>query len=241
MDLLGLDYAIRLPLRMEESLGCPRCHVRLAGSLRCDRCDFEMAWREGVLVCRPGESRDESRGAARAAEDGTWPRFLPAQARLVLDYTGGSFGASEWVAGHPGVEVVSLFVNRADVAAPERPPSPAVNMVSGWSEIPFSDRSVDAVLARDVDLQLTEWEASAFYREAWRVLRPGGWLVARNQPVGNLRSLGAFRSRLEREGHRYLGGEVECSFGAGSWLNLVPSGALEWAWGRRFTVVAARY
>ncbi|MBN8730761.1 MAG: methyltransferase domain-containing protein [Acidobacteria bacterium] len=114
-------------------------------------------------------------------------------------------------------------------------------MVSGWGEIPFSDRSVDVVLARDVDLQLKEWEASAFYREAWRVLRPGGWLVARNRAAGKLRSLDAFRRRLEREGHRFLGGEVECSFGADGWLKLLPAGAVEWALGRRFTVVAARY
>lgn len=241
MDLLGLDYAIRLPLRMEESLGCPRCHTRLAGSLRCDRCDFEMAWRDGVLLCRPGESRDESRGSVRAVEDGTWVRFLPAQARLVLDYTGGAFGASEWVAGHPSVEIVRFFATRADVAAPAGAHSPAVNVVCGWGEIPFSDRSVDVVLARDVDLQLTEWAASAFYREAWRVLRPGGWLVARSGPAGKLRSLDAFRKRLEREGHRYLGGEVECSLGAGRLLTLIPSGALERALGRRFTVVAARY
>lgn len=241
MDLLGLDYAIRLPLRMEESLGCPRCHTRLAGSLRCDRCDFEMAWCEGVLVCRPGGSRDQSKRAVRSAGDGAWSRFLPAQARLLLDYTCGSFGASEWVAGHPGVEVVSLFADRADVAAPDRHPSPAVTVVSGWGEIPFSDRSVDAVLAHDVDLELTEWEASAFYREAWRVLRPGGWLVARNRPAGKLRSLDAFRGRLEREGLRFLGGEVECSFAAGRWLNLLPARAVEWGLGRQFTVVTARY
>lgn len=241
MDLLGLDYAIRLPLRMEESLGCPRCHTRLAGGLRCDRCDFEMAWREGVLVCRPREVSNECRGVLQAAQEGVWPRFLPAQARLILDYTGGSFGALEWVAAHAGAEVVSLYSNRAEVPAPARPPSPAVNVVSTWGEIPFSDRSVDAVLVRDVDLRWQEWEASAFYREAWRVLRPGGWLVARNRPVGKLRSLDAFRRRLEREGLRYLGGEVEWSFAAGRWLNLLPARAAEWGLGRRFTVVTARY
>lgn len=241
MELLGLDYAIRLPMRVEDSLGCPRCHIRFAGSLRCDRCDFQMAWRNGILVCRPEELSGDPHTAAQTQEDGSWSRFLPLHAKLILDYTGGEFAASEWVARHPGVEVVSLYGRLTPNHITQRSPTPAVTMISSWEEIPFADRTVDAVLVGDVDVLLREWEASAFYREAYRALRPGGWLVARNRPAGQLRTLGRFRRRLEREGHRYLGGEVELAFGDSWWKNVLPRGAVEWWLGKRFTVVAGRF
>jgi len=241
MNLVGLDYALRLPLRLEESLGCPRCHTRLAGSLRCDRCDFEMAWKAGILVCRPEDAGDERGGVARAREDETWGRFVPDRAKLILDYTGGEFAVADWMAHHSGAEVVSLHASRAEVLEAARSTTPAVHILSAWGEVPFADRTVDAVLVRDVDPRLPEWEASAFYREAFRVLRPGGWLVLRSRPVGRLRTLGLFRRRVEREGLRYLGGAAEFRIAEGWWLNMMPREAMEWWLGTRFSVVAGRY
>jgi len=77
--------------------------------------------------------------------------------------------------------------------------------VASAMELPFAAESLDLVTTLDVLSHLPPGEDQRALREFYRVLRPGGWVVAR---VPAFRALRSRHSQYIAEQHRYRAGEM---------------------------------
>ena len=180
-------------METRELFACPSCRVGLSSDQVCGICEFHLFERGGVLVAGP-EPADQrfaeysySTGLAQylgaeAHEHPYYVRFLPDHARIVVDCGGGDANASAlWARLHPQAEV---FVVDMDEWALRKAKSRGLQNLypirHSTTALPFGAESVDVVLSAYMVEHMYDWELSAFYQEAHRVLRPGGQLIVQS-------------------------------------------------------------
>jgi ubiquinone/menaquinone biosynthesis C-methylase UbiE len=111
-------------------------------------------------------------------------RHLPGQPQVVLDVGGGPGTYACWLAalGHEVhlVDAIPLHIDQARAASARQPQHPLASITLGDARrLDWPDSSVDAVLLLGPLYHLTRREERlAALREAHRVLRPGGLLLA---------------------------------------------------------------
>lgn len=171
-------------------LACPSCHTGLSSDQRCTSCDFHLFPRAGVLIAGP-EPADQrfaeyshSTGlaqymAAEAHEHPYYLRFLPEHARIVVDCGGGDANASAlWARLHPQARVLVIDMDEwALRKAQSRGLENLSTIRHSTTALPLAGESADVVLSAYMVEHMYDWELSAFYIEARRVLKPGGQLI----------------------------------------------------------------
>lgn len=157
------------PVQLLDLLICPDCGggVRVeAAQLRCRRCGIDHPMEAGTPFLLPKHQRGvEVEHEFECYERSTFPagveRTLAALGRdqLVLD-----IGSGDRVAEDPRIVLADLRY------------TPRVDVVSDAHHLPFRDASFDLVVAGAVFEHLVDPRAAA--REIWRVLKPGGQVIA---------------------------------------------------------------
>lgn len=147
--------------------------------------DYRVVWTgRRTLACHFGFYADKERGHAaallRANEEVHRAARLKPGAR-VLDAGCGIGGTSLWLAENANCDVLGIGLSekqvaRAERAARERGLSDKVQFaIMDYSAVALEDSSFDAVIA--IESLCHASDKSAFFAEAYRLLRPGGWLV----------------------------------------------------------------
>jgi tocopherol O-methyltransferase len=149
------------------------------------RFDYRFLWHDrNNLAFHFGYYEDGIDNHSRALENGNHVLANIAgigAGQRVLDAGCGLGGSSLWLAGHRGAHPVGITtvehqVRMARVIAARRSLSDKVRFVQAdYTATPFADGSFDVVWAFESLCHAAE--KAAFYREAARVLRPGGRLV----------------------------------------------------------------
>jgi len=157
------------PVRLLDLLACPECRGvlrRESDCLRCTNCGVDHAVKEGIPFLLPRHERDlqiehERELEVRSHFPAGVTRMIEALAsdQIVLD-----IGSGER-------ETDDARVLLADLRF-----TPRVDVVSDAHVLPFRDACIDVVLAGAVFEHLSDPFAAA--REIWRVLKPGGQVIA---------------------------------------------------------------
>lgn len=121
---------------------------------------YPRPWTEGLFFA------EKMRAIRRTAPRGPF--------RDVLEVGAGTSSITSLL--YPGARVVSLELDPADAASAAYGEGGAEFVCGDATVLPFGDDRFDAVTFFDV-LEHIPDDAAAV-REAWRVLRPGGWLLA---------------------------------------------------------------
>jgi SAM-dependent methyltransferase len=112
----------------------------------------------------------------------------PRAGERVLDIGSGIGGPARWLAAHFGCHVTGIDLTQAFCDAAE-----ALNQATGMADkvrivhgnalaLPFADGSFDRAYSQNVVMNIADKQR--FYREALRVLRPGGVLALSNATAG---------------------------------------------------------
>lgn len=107
----------------------------------------------------------------------------------VLDIGSGVGGPARWIAWHCGAHVTGIDLTEAFCRA-----AVALNAATGMEDrvtivhgsalaLPFADASFDRAYSHNVVMNIED--KPAFYRETWRVLKPGAKLVLMNIAAGD--------------------------------------------------------
>ncbi len=107
----------------------------------------------------------------------------------VLDLGSGVGGPARWIAALSKAHVTGIDLTEAFCRA-----AVALNVATGLDDrvtivhgsalaLPFPDASFDRAYSHNVVMNIAD--KPAFYREAWRVLKPGGTLVLMNTAAGD--------------------------------------------------------
>jgi tocopherol O-methyltransferase len=171
--------------------------------------DFRFLWfGRGVPVMHFGHYDATTRRHAEAIVKRDW--ILAQRVRLrpgdrVLDAGCGAGGSSIWLARRLGATVVGLALSfrllpRARAYAQRDGVTRAVTFVGAdYGRMPFGAATFDVVWA--VESLCHAPDKSAFYREAARVLRPGGRVVVaeymRARPAARVRNRDIYREWLD--------------------------------------------
>jgi ubiquinone/menaquinone biosynthesis C-methylase UbiE len=110
-------------------------------------------------------------------------RFLPSAPATILDVGGGPGVYSFWLASKGYtvhlVDVLPLHIQQAQATAARQSQRPASMTVGDARQLSFASASADALLLMGPLYHLTEKaDRLAAWKEAWRVLKPGGLVCA---------------------------------------------------------------
>jgi sarcosine/dimethylglycine N-methyltransferase len=112
----------------------------------------------------------------------------PRPGERVLDIGSGIGGPARWIAAHyrchvTGIDLTQEFCRAAEALNRAAGLSDHVRIVHGSAlAIPLPDASFDRAYSHNVIMNIAD--KPGFYREAWRVLRPGGMLALANLCAG---------------------------------------------------------
>ena len=114
--------------------------------------------------------------------------LAPQAGERVLDIGSGVGGPARWIAAKYGCHVTGVDLTPDFCAAAEELNAAArmsdrVRIMMGNAlDLPFPDRSFDRAYSQNVVMNIDD--KPRFYREAWRVLEPGGLLAMSNIALG---------------------------------------------------------
>jgi len=131
---------------------------------------------------------DHFHGRGLAATREMAALLAPRAGERLLDLGSGLGGPARWLAAHFGCHVTGIDLTAAFCAAAE-----ALNQATGMADrvrivhgdalaLPFPDGSFDRAYSQNVVMNIAD--KPRFYREALRVLRPGGVLALSNATSG---------------------------------------------------------
>lgn len=112
----------------------------------------------------------------------------PKSGERILDIGSGIGGPARWIASHygchvTGIDLTKAFCEAAVTLTEATALTDRVTIVNGSAlELPFADASFDRAYSQNVIMNIAD--KPRFYREARRVLKPGGILVLSNLAQG---------------------------------------------------------
>lgn len=114
----------------------------------------------------------------------------PKAGEHILDIGSGVGGPARWIASKfnchvTGIDLTAAFCEAADELNRATALTDRVSIVHGSAtSLPFADRTFDRAYSHNVIMNISD--KSAFYREARRVLKPGGVLALLNLIAGSV-------------------------------------------------------
>lgn len=131
---------------------------------------------------------DHFHGRGVVATEALSARLAPEARDRLLDIGSGIGGPARWMAAHfgchvTGIDLTRAFCDAAEVLTRACGMSEQVRIVRGSAtDLPFPDRSFDRAYSQNVLMNIAD--KPRFYREAFRVLRPGGLLAVDQTALG---------------------------------------------------------
>lgn len=131
---------------------------------------------------------DQFHGRGVAATEALSARLAPKAGDRLLDIGSGIGGPARWMAAHfdchvTGIDLTRAFCDAAEVLTGACGMSDQVRIVHGSAtDLPFPDQSFDRAYSQNVLMNIAD--KRRFYREAFRVLRPGGLLALDQTALG---------------------------------------------------------
>ncbi len=113
----------------------------------------------------------------------------PKPGEHILDIGSGVGGPARWIASKfdcriTGIDLTEVFCEAAEALSRATGLSDRITIVHGSATaLPFADRTFDSAYSHNVIMNIAD--KRAFYREAWRVLKPGGVLALLNLVAGS--------------------------------------------------------
>jgi SAM-dependent methyltransferase len=131
---------------------------------------------------------DHFHGRGVVATEALSTRLAPQAGDRVLDIGSGIGGPARWMAAHfgchvTGIDLTRAFCDAAEILSNACDMSDQVRIVQGSAtDLPFPDQSFDRAYSQNVLMNIAD--KRRFYREAFRVLRPGGLLAVDQTALG---------------------------------------------------------
>ncbi len=131
---------------------------------------------------------DHFHGRSVAATEALAARLAPQAGDRLLDIGSGIGGPARWTAAHfgchvTGIDLTQAFCDAAETLTLACGMSDQVRIVHGTAtDLPFPDDSFDRAYSQNVLMNIADKQR--FYREAFRVLRPGGMFAVDQIALG---------------------------------------------------------
>jgi sarcosine/dimethylglycine N-methyltransferase len=131
---------------------------------------------------------DQFHGRGVMATEALSTRLAPEAGDRLLDIGSGIGGPARWIAAHFGCHVTGVDLTRAFCDAAEALTRACAmgdqvrTVHSSATDLPFPDQSFDRAYSQNVLMNIAD--KRRFYREALRVLRPGGLLAVDQIALG---------------------------------------------------------
>jgi sarcosine/dimethylglycine N-methyltransferase len=131
---------------------------------------------------------DHFHGRGVVATEALSTRLAPQAGDRLLDIGSGIGGPARWMAAHfgchvTGIDLTRAFCDAAEILSNACGMSDQVRIVQGSAtDLPFPDQSFDRAYSQNVLMNIAD--KRRFYREAFRVLRPGGLLAVDQTALG---------------------------------------------------------
>jgi SAM-dependent methyltransferase len=131
---------------------------------------------------------DHFHGRGVTATEALSTRLAPKAGDRLLDIGSGIGGPARWMAAHfgchvTGIDLTQAFCDAAEALTRACGMSDQVRIVQGSAtDLPFPDQSFDRAYSQNVLMNIAD--KRRFYREAFRVLRPGGLFAVDQTALG---------------------------------------------------------